>query len=146
MTPIQIGTASGVIIQFIGEVMATTPNQQERRHFTRVEFHAQARVDQGDAHFIANIIDLSLKGILLETPETYELVTSKPVIISIQLAEDTVIIMQSVLAHSSHKFLGFRVIGIDMDSICHLRKLIELNMNDPTAHERVLEELVASSQ
>ena len=124
----------------------TATNQPDRRHFTRVEFHAKARVDQGETHFVANIIDLSLKGILLETPESYQIITNKPAIISIQLAEDAVIVMQSVMAHSSNKIQGFRVIGIDMDSICHLRKLIELNMNDPQAQERVLEELVASSQ
>ncbi len=117
--------------------------QPDRRKYTRVEFHAKAWVRQGGLSYEAGIVDVSLNGILLDTPDTYQIRADQPAEIVITLSENAVIKMRSQLIHSSNHIQGFRIESLDMDSICHLRRLIELNMNDPVAPERVLEELVA---
>lgn len=117
--------------------------QPDRRKYTRVEFHAKAWVRQGSLSYEAGIVDVSLNGILLDTPDTYQIRADQPAEIVITLSENAVIKMRSQLIHSSNHIQGFRIESLDMDSICHLRRLIELNMNDPVAPERVLEELVA---
>lgn len=117
--------------------------QPDRRKYTRVEFHAKAWVRQGGLSYEAGIVDVSLNGILLDTPDTYQIRADQPAEIVITLSENAVIKMRSQLIHSSNHIQGFRIESLDMDSICHLRLLIELNMNDPVAPERVLEELVA---
>jgi len=114
----------------------------ERRRFTRVKFDTAATVAQGSNAYHAQVLDISLNGVLLKTPEDYELRADLPSHISIFLSEDTEIQMQVTLAHSSNRYLGFHCESVDMDSIVHLRRLIELNMDDERAAERVLEEMV----
>lgn len=118
--------------------------QPDRRKYTRVEFHATARVSQGELSYDTGIVDVSLNGILLDTPDTYHIRADLPADILITLGGDAKIEIRSQLIHTSNHIQGFRIESIDMESICHLRRLIELNMNDPAAPERVLEELVAS--
>ncbi|MFT5082144.1 MAG: hypothetical protein ACI9Y1_000166 [Lentisphaeria bacterium] len=117
---------------------------ENRRRFTRVGFDTQADISQGEATFTMRVIDISLNGVLAETPEEYALNAEQPVTICIALTEDDTIIMQARLAHSSSKLLGFQSESIDMTSIAHLRRLIELNLGDPGASERLLEELLAN--
>ncbi|RZA02603.1 MAG: PilZ domain-containing protein [Moraxellaceae bacterium] len=114
----------------------------ERRQFTRVGFAAGAELIQEGNLVHADLIDISLNGILVRTPEQYEFRTDIPCSVQIHLSDDTVIQMQVALVHSSSQCLGFHCTSIDMDSIIHLRRLIEINLNDPSAAERVLAELV----
>lgn len=118
----------------------------ERRRFTRVRFDTAATLSQADTTFHTYVIDISLSGVLLETPDHYSLRTGIPTYLSICLSEAVEIQMQVTLAHSSNNFLGFHCKSIDMESIAHLRRLIELNMDEPNAAERVLEELVSPFQ
>lgn len=117
---------------------------EDRRRYTRIEFDGNALVKQDLARYPVHLIDVSLKGALVETPPEYSLNVDKPVSLDINLAGDITITMKARLVHSSSKVLGFHCESIDMDSMTHLRRLIELNMEDPQASERVLEELIAT--
>lgn len=121
--------------------MAEQPTT-ERRHYTRVGFDAEVTLNQGDYSFSSHLIDISLNGVLLSTPEDYEISTGEPVYIHVKLADETQIHMKVELAHSSSTVLGFKCDSIDMESLSHLRRLIELNIDDPDAPERVLSELI----
>ena len=114
----------------------------ERRQFTRVGFAAQAELIQEGNLVHAELMDISLNGLLVRTPEQYEFRTDIPCCVQIHLSDDTLIQMQVALVHSGSQCLGFHCTSIDMDSIIHLRRLIEINLNDPSAAERVLAELV----
>lgn len=116
--------------------------EPERRKYTRVNFNAKATLTQGDLSFETNLVDVSLNGILLSTPQSYEINAGLPAHVSIKLADDMEIRMSVRLMHSSSKVLGFKCESIDVDSIAHLRRLVELNIGDPHAAERVLNELV----
>lgn len=115
----------------------------ERRRYTRIGFDANVTLVQGNEEYDAHIVDLSLNGILVETPANYQIDTQQPAVISMVLADDTEIRMHVTLVHNNAELLGFHCDSIDLDSIGHLRRLIELNINQPHAAERVLKELVS---
>lgn len=120
----------------------TTP---ERRRFSRVDFDAHVLLTQGDISWEAELIDISLKGLLL-THSGDQPLSSQPVQVKICLSNQTAITMNADIVHQSPVELGLTCALIDIDSIGHLRRLIELNLGDPAAAERELAELIASSQ
>ena len=116
--------------------------EDERRQFSRIEFDADVTLFQEGKSFSSQLEDISLNGVLVSTPTDYHLRTDMPCALSIVLADNAQINMQVTLVHSSSRFLGFHCTSIDMDSIVHLRRLIEINLDDPQASERVLAELL----
>lgn len=124
--------------------MSTT--QEERRKFSRVPFEAQAVITQDGQSFIASLIDISLNGLLAKTPAQYTLRSDMPCTVTIKLSQTVIINMQVALVHCSQSALGLHCTSIDMDSITHLRRLIESNVEDPHASERVLSELVLRAE
>ncbi len=114
----------------------------ERRKFTRIHFDTGITLCQNGAVYHTYLIDISLKGILVQTPSEYTLKSDIPVDTSIILGDETEIQMTVELIHSSDKHLGFKCISIDMESIGHLRRLVELNIDCDHASERVLNELI----
>lgn len=113
----------------------------ERRHFTRVGFSCGVLVEVADASTQAELVDISLKGVLLRAP-TLAVAPGQACKVIIQLAEEQQIVMPVQLAHAHEGYWGFECTQLDMDSLTHLRRLIELNMDDPKAAERVLAELI----
>ncbi|MFT7558145.1 MAG: hypothetical protein ACI93R_000037 [Flavobacteriales bacterium] len=120
----------------------TATDNSERRRYTRVNFDTAATIVQGTSVFHTHVEDLSINGLLLTTPDNYEIRADQPADVSIFLSQDIEIQMKVKLVHSGHDVLGFQCESIDMDSIAHLRRLIELNIDDPSASERVLSELL----
>ncbi len=114
----------------------------ERRQFSRVTFDAVVTVSQEDQNFTAQLVDISLNGVLIATPSEYELRTDRPCSIGVRLSQDVNIAMQVSLVHSSSQTLGFHCTSIDMDSMTHLRRLVEINLPGESASERVLNELL----
>lgn len=118
----------------------------DRRRYTRVNFNANVSFTQNRNTFESRLVDVSLNGILMDTPKNYELRTDLPAEACIKLGDDTEIRMSVRLVHSSSDVLGFQCESIDVDSIGHLRRLVELNIGDPQAAERVLGELVRARE
>lgn len=117
-------------------------SHRERRQFTRIDFAASVELLQEGRMLKADLLDISLNGLLISTPTDYHIRTDIPCTVQIHLTDESHIQMQVVLVHSGSRQLGFHCTSIDMDSIIHLRRLIELNMDDPCAAERVLGELI----
>jgi hypothetical protein len=122
--------------------MDTTSSPQERRQFSRIAFDADVHLTQEGKDYRAQLQDISLNGVLISTPHDYHLRTDMPCTLRVILADNAVITMHATLVHSSSDFLGFHCTSIDMDSIIHLRRLIEINLGDSHASERVLAELL----
>jgi hypothetical protein len=57
---------------------------------------------------------------------------------TISLAADTLVQMEVLLTRTDHELLGFVCQHIDLDSISHLRRLVELNLGDVSLLEREL--------
>jgi len=57
-------------------------------------------------------------------------------------AGDSTIKMSGNVAHREGVQVGFRCVEIDIDSIAHLRRLVELNLGDEDLLERELSALI----
>ncbi|BFM17667.1 PilZ domain-containing protein [Maricurvus nonylphenolicus] len=115
---------------------------EERRRFSRVSFHATTHISQGNNQCQAELCDISLKGVLLTPSSECTLDPTDLITVSIRLADDAEIVMQTRQARHDGETLGLICESIDVESISHLRRLIELNLGDPNASERELSELM----
>ena len=88
------------------------------------------------------LIDLSLKGLLIERPDPWLGNPQQDFLVDIHLSEDADITMDAQLAHDDHGQLGFVCLHISLESIERLRRLIELNLADPQELERELGALI----
>ena len=114
----------------------------ERRRFKRIEFDARTELIQGDFIWPVKLIDLSLKGLLIERPEPWLGDREKDFSVDIHLNDDNEIRMDVHLTHEDHGQLGFVCRHISLESIERLRRLIELNLGDPQELERELGALI----
>ncbi|HDY98157.1 MAG TPA: PilZ domain-containing protein [Pseudomonas sabulinigri] len=115
----------------------------ERRRFSRVPFDAHTLVLQDAWSTPVQLIDISLRGVLVLQPETWKAERSEsPFNVLIELSNGTKIHMETRLAHAEEGLLGFECTHIDLDSISHLRRLIALNTGDEALLERELKALL----
>ena len=92
----------------------------------------------------AQVLDLSLKGALLNLPGASALTPSLPCLLKVLLNDKvTVIAMAGELAHVEGEHAGFLCRSIDIESITHLRRLIEMNLGDASLVERELSALIS---
>ncbi|UCU97570.1 PilZ domain-containing protein [Acidovorax radicis] len=118
----------------------------ERRHFVRVSFDAPALLTTSNDAFSVHVLDLSLKGALIMAPPEAALEAGMLCQITIPLAETgNHIAMSTEVAHVQGLHTGLLCRGIDLDSVTHLRKLIELQLGDPALLERDLGELTTAA-
>ncbi len=124
--------------------MSDQPHDEERRHFTRIPIDCEAVLYcQDGGELRTTLQDVSLKGALLNRPSEYPGGTGEKCELELLLGETTVS-MQGSIVHSDANQIGFRCDYIDLDSITHLKRLVELNLGDEAALERELHELVDS--
>ncbi|HEV6964972.1 MULTISPECIES: PilZ domain-containing protein [Roseateles] len=122
----------------------------ERRQFARVAFAAGAELITTQAQLRCQVIDISLKGVLLQLPAGAAVQAGMPCLVKLPLGGahpdgDTAIAMAGELAHVEGGHAGVLCRSIDLESITHLRRLIEVNLGDPAASERELKALIAAA-
>lgn len=120
-----------------------------RRLFARVAFATGAELITTQAHLHCQVVDISLKGVLLQLPADASALVGSPCLVKLPLGEQAeegiVIAMAGELAHVESGHAGVICRSIDLESITHLRRLIEVNLGDPTASERELKALIATA-
>ena len=111
----------------------------DKRHFSRILFDARCTLHQGDSEWRVELLDVSLRGILINCTDLSNADLEKPFesIISLSDAGES-IIMSLQLVHQESTHLGFECQYIDLDSITHLKRLVELNLGDPNLLHREL--------
>ena len=114
----------------------------DRRRFKRFAFDARTELSQGEFIWPVKLIDLSLKGLLIEKPEPWLGNPDWHFLVDIHLNEDVEIKMDVMLTHDDHGQLGFVCKHISLESIERLRRLIEFNLGDPKELERELGALI----
>ncbi|MGY2185662.1 Cyclic diguanosine monophosphate-binding protein [compost metagenome] len=114
----------------------------DRRRFKRIAFDARTELSQGEFIWPVKLIDLSLKGLLIERPEPWLGDGKQDFFVDIHLGEDVDIKMDVQLTHEDHGQLGFVCRHISLESIERLRRLIELNLGDQAELERELGALI----
>jgi len=114
----------------------------DRRRFRRIAFDARTELSQGEFTWPVRLIDLSLKGLLVEKPEPWLGNREWHFLVDIHLNDDVAIKMDVQLTHDDHGQLGFVCKHISLESIERLRRLIEFNLGDPRELERELAALI----
>lgn len=118
---------------------------QERRRFQRIVTDKPLVLQCADGEHRGTTLDLSLRGLLLESTDGWRPVAGHPVSVRIRLDDDACCIdMDGCVAHVAGNRIGIRVKGIDIDSAGRLRRLVELNLGDHGLLERELTELVGT--
>ena len=102
-----------------------------KRHYSRVPFELESTLIIDQVKHDTNVIDISLKGALVNKPRDWNPDKNQQIFLEMKLADsDIVMRMQTEVAHEDDDRLGLRFIEIDVDSISHLRRLMELNLGD----------------
>lgn len=122
---------------------ATEGTQENRRHFTRIAMDYHAELTCSDQHWDAKVIDLSLKGALIQEPQDFEAPQSTQCTLLLSLDNSDISIeMEGEVVHHEKGHLGIRCDRIDLDSITHLKRVVELNLGSEQLLERELGELI----
>ncbi|MBV7314939.1 PilZ domain-containing protein [Shewanella sp. NIFS-20-20] len=118
----------------------------DRRKFSRIFFNANAYIAQANIRWPTRIIDLCLNGALVERPPRLN-PDSDDLVLHFTLPNSDVSLQMKVEAtHQDTDWLGLRTQHIDVESISHLRRLIELNLADTNLLDRELNHFIEQHQ
>lgn len=116
----------------------------DHRRFHRANLNTQITLTFQDRPHATNILDCSIKGARVERQPDWDIPmgTKVELIWPLDPQQGQAIQMQTEVAWLSDTSLGLRCLHIDIDSISHLRRLLELNLGDADLLERDLEHLL----
>jgi hypothetical protein len=123
--------------------MTGSPGTVQPRRFSRIPFSCPATLERGSGRIECALQDISLKGALVEVdgaaPSPGEACT-----LTVRLDEGgDEIRMAGRVVHASGRRVGLQAVELDLESIEHLRRLVEVNLGDEEALHRELAALVA---
>ncbi|MGB1236769.1 MAG: PilZ domain-containing protein [Pseudomonadales bacterium] len=117
-------------------------NTSERRHFSRIEFDGHCTISFNGEKYSADLVDICLTGALIHSDQDIDITPGHDAGISIELLGVQVRIeLLAMLKSREQRMLHFQLENIDIDSIGHLRRLLELNLGDANLIERELHHL-----
>ncbi len=116
----------------------------EKRHFQRIFYNAEAQLIGEGIDVSCKILDISLKGCLLELAEPWSATATTPFTLNLNLSDELHISMPLIFTHGSGKQIGCKCEQIDIDSMTNLRRLVELNLGDMEMLNRDLSALISA--
>ena len=117
-------------------------SNEEKRQFHRIHFNTKATIELAGQTLQADLIDISLKGVLISLPPGWTPTTGEVLTLNIPLSDSAQIHMTVITAHHKNNQVGFTCQNIDLDSITHIRRLVALNSGDEEMLERELQALI----
>jgi PilZ domain len=116
----------------------------ERRDFSRITFHRPSLLGVRGTKTACELIDISLRGALVRVPEAFAWAEGAPCTLFISLDQGASIIrMNGAIAHRDASTVGVRCQELDLDSVAHLRRLLEVNLGDERLLHRELSALIS---
>ena len=118
----------------------------KQRRFTRIPFQVPAQLEvRGAAKRPCALVNVSLKGALVELPEGPAPAAGSTCAVTIDLdpGSGARIRMDGDIAHQSGLKVGIRCDELDLESVQHLRRILEFNVGDEAIVLRELGELVS---
>ncbi|MCX2757600.1 PilZ domain-containing protein [Vibrio sp. Sgm 22] len=114
----------------------------ERRQFSRVVYQVPTELSQGPVNVSGSVQDLSLHGLLIQCDGFQQLSHDIPVQVSFTLANSDINIqLEATIVSTINTSMRLRIEHLDIDSISHLKRLIELNVGDDELLFREIEHL-----
>jgi hypothetical protein len=116
----------------------------DNRRFQRIHFDCKVEFEYEELHELCDLLDISFKGALISncSGSIPQLGTACRLILTLDESSSVKIIMDGSIAHNQDNRLGIHCLSIDLDSMTHLRKLVELNLGDDELLHRELESLL----
>jgi len=119
----------------------------DQRRFHRLPFKASVTITDPQSGRIwrSSLVDLSLKGLLIDKPEDASFTLHDTYQAEVRLGDDEFVISMpdAKIAHITDGHVGISCELIDIDGISHLKRLLELNLGDSDLVYRELEQLGA---
>jgi hypothetical protein len=113
-----------------------------RRQFTRILFSIKAELTIEDIIYPVSIHDISLNGALVTAIESENTLKGKLGTLSFMLSDDeSKVTMNIAVVHVADQETGLQCNAIDIDSVTHLRRLVELNLGDSEQLNKELSQL-----
>lgn len=110
----------------------------DNRYYSRISFVADAEVSIDGRQYPAEMLDLSLRGTLLNLHAgVVDIGMSYPLKIHLS-SSDTTIQFDAELVHKNGNYAGFKFQSLDVESMTHLRKILDLNTGD---HAKLADEM-----
>ncbi len=111
----------------------------DKRYFSRINFTAKSQIEIDDKVYSGELLDLSLRGALLNFKEQIPAKMNDICTLTINLhTSDIRLIFDAELVHIDQKGLGFKFISEDVSTMTHLRNLLSLNVGD---YDKITDEL-----
>ena len=110
----------------------------ERRRFRRFPIEGSVRLYSPAAMWTSTLIDLSLRGVLIERPADWTGSEGQGYRLDVRLEGGVMIAMGTRLQRICPDSLGFNCERIDLDSFSKLKRLVELNIGNSDVLNREL--------
>lgn len=115
----------------------------ERRRFSRIFYQVPALAQQGQKKLTTCIQDLSLHGLLLWAADEANFKSDQPLEIQFTLPDsDITLSLTAQLVRQNGNNLHLKIQHIDIESISHLKRLVELNVGNDELLHRDMRQLV----
>ena len=119
---------------------------ENRRQFTRILFSIQATLEVEEQTYPVSIHDISLNGALVTSTGSEHSLKGKFGTLSFVLSDDaSQVTMHIAVVHEGEDETGLQCNAIDIDSVTHLKRLVELNLGDENQLNKELYQLSSHS-
>jgi hypothetical protein len=103
---------------------------EEKRQFSRVSIVAKAKLIQGDQFWLGHVVDISFKGVLINSHSPFILKNNKIIMAEILFENHASVKTKVKKAHNNGQHYGFHFLEFDVDGMSHLRNIIRDNLSD----------------
>lgn len=112
---------------------------QDRRNFSRIKFGTEVQIKLNNKTFEGELLDISLKGALIQSNIQTPIKIGDCCALRFYLTSSVIRLKFNVeLVHLHQNKLGFKFLSEDVDTMTHLRRLLELNVGE---EDRITHEL-----
>ncbi len=111
----------------------------DKRYFSRINFTAQSQIEINDKVYSGELLDLSLRGALLNFKVQIPAKMNDICTLTINLhSSDIKLIFDAEIVHIHQNHLGFKFMSEDVGTMTHLRNLMSFNVGD---YDKITDEL-----
>jgi len=123
--------------------VARLVTREERRDFSRIALKRPATLEAAGKRITCELVDVSLCGALVRVPPRAALAEGQPCTLKVRLDEGAAWLqMAGVVAHVGEGTAGVRSRVADLDTIAHIRRLLEVHLDDEKLLHREIGALV----
>lgn len=113
-----------------------------KRKFTRTAYHSRATLGNDDTLWEIELEDISLNGLLIKRPANWEGHLGDEFSFDLPLGDGTdLVVMRCKVAREDDERVGLQCTDIGIESVTHLRRMMELNTGDPELVNREFSQL-----